>query len=118
MVCFENNETDEYLGLLVDVAGPEESGNRGTLDTTAMKIPSATISNSNIQFCLLIQELVVTAGNSKSNLIKYKNGFQLNSEVCEFLGRVKVIPTIRVLVCGDGTEVALVDKAVEMSPKL
>lgn len=115
MVRFENAETGEYLGLLVDVAGPEESGNRAALDTTAMKTTSAQISNSNIQFRLLIQELV-TAG--KSNLIKYKHGSRLNSEVCEFLGRVKVTPTVRVLVCGDGTEVALVDKAVEMSPKL
>lgn len=99
VIRFENPETDVPYGLLIDVAGPEESENIAQLDAE-MTRESSKIAQDNIYIRQLLQEVV--AGN---DIALYKRSSKLNSLVGGFLkdAGTPTAVSVRVVVCAEST---------------
>lgn len=118
MVTFENADTGEVLGTVIDVTGAEESSNRDLLDAE-MKRTSAAIAVENGEIRKLLLELGTSGKQgfvSRKIVSEVKRTSALNYEVAKFLACVKGEPAVRVLLCVDGSRPDLVSRSMSLVP--
>lgn len=111
-VTFENPESDHPFGMLLDVAGPELSENIEQLDG-GMARDSVKIAQDNT--CIRQLLFAIATG---ADLKVQKRGSKLNLLLFTFLESVTISPLLRVVVCGDGSQVEMVNKTMGMVPGL
>lgn len=117
-VHFENILEGVTYGCLVDIAGAEESKNRGEL-TGEMSSVSTEIALQNMNFRLLLNDLTQNGRapfTGRENISLVKRVTDLNKHVVQFLKEVESDPSVRVLFCLDGSRMDMVEKALTVLP--
>lgn len=113
VIQFVNIESGLPFGLLIDIAGPDQSDNFGQPDQD-MGHDSMKILSDNICIRQLLQKFV--AGDDYTLL---KDSSKLNRLVVDFVKVASVVApvAVRVVLCGDGRSVEMVNKTMGMVPE-
>lgn len=116
VVTFEAVNSDRKYGMLLDIAGDEESEDRAQLQPEE-RLVSAEIAKNNSDFRSLVHDLMADAAGQKVSM--FKRSSKLNSEVSGYLGHCKrQPPVIKLLYCADGNRADIVAKTLQMMPEI
>lgn len=120
LIRLEDFNTNELYGVIADIAGDEESVNRGLLGKEQSQV-SSKIATNNSDFRMMIQELV-TPGKGKRGFVdqgvvsNFKRASSLNLELSDCLKHMKGLPLIKLLYCVDGAYPDIVVKTLKLAP--
>lgn len=116
VVTFESVNSDRKYGMLLDIAGDEESQDRAQL-LPEERLVSAEIARNNSDFRSLVHDLMADPEGQKVSM--FKRSSKLNSEVSGYLGQCKrQPPVIKLLYCADGNRADIVAKTLQMMPEI
>lgn len=115
VVTFEALSSDIKYGMLLDIAGDEESGDRAMLSPSETLV-SSEIARNNTDFRAFMQEIASPKEAPKASM--FKRSCKLNSEFSAFLSGQRQTPVIRLLYCADGSRGDLVAKTLKLMPEI
>lgn len=116
VVTFESVSSERKYGMLLDIAGDEQSIDRAMLAPGEVLV-SSEIARNNTDFRALIQAMISGLDVSGVDARMFKRSSKLNSELSAFLG-CHQHTLIRLLYCADGSKGDMVAKTIKLMPEM